>query len=269
SGAREFFLLTLRTTEITYRSILWLAADKPKDPDRQPEFALSIPPLSRTILDHLINVIFVLEDIPTRIDWYFKADWREARLELDRLSAEYGADSDWTDHLQKFRKYSDDGIGLLGIKATEAANPRLIPPWPNPGATPNFRVSGNSPLPPSRAFLKYLNDWFYADLSQQAHLSGSGLGKRSGILLTEYRTDPKSEERLIRYKKSQFGQVFSLTLSLITELDLELNLGLRNRIQYLWTTAAPYIAVADEICRKRYAALLGLSPSIQLARAPR
>ena len=63
SGAREFFLLTVRTTEITYRSVLWLAADKPKDPDRKPEFALSIPPLARTILDHLINVVFVLEDM--------------------------------------------------------------------------------------------------------------------------------------------------------------------------------------------------------------
>src|SRR5437660_250343 len=83
-GARELFLLTLRTANATYRSIRWLCAEKPPDPQRRLDYCVSVPPLNRTILDHLFTLVFILEDLPTRCCWYFKADWRETRLDLER-----------------------------------------------------------------------------------------------------------------------------------------------------------------------------------------
>src|SRR5215470_12103634 len=73
-GAHELFLLTLRTAATTYRSVRYLTADTPPDPARRLEYCISVPPLNRTILDNLFSTIFILEDLPARCEWYFKAD---------------------------------------------------------------------------------------------------------------------------------------------------------------------------------------------------
>src|ERR1700679_274523 len=78
-GARELFLLTVRIADITSRSIRWLSAEKPPNPARIPEYCLSVPPLNRTILDNLFTVMFVLEDLPARCEWYHKRGGGEDR----------------------------------------------------------------------------------------------------------------------------------------------------------------------------------------------
>jgi len=261
-GARELFLLTLRTADATDRSVRWLCADKPADPDRRLDYCISVPPLNRTILDNLFTIIFVLEDLPTRCAWYFKADWRETRLELERHKAEYGHLTEWQEWLAKMTAYSDIGVSIAGISTSEAAAPLSIPRWPNPGAMVNFEISSKSPLPPSRAFLKYLNDWFYADLSQQSHLGGSGLTKRAGALVNDYRKNPETEANLRRYRNSQVGQTVALILALASELEAYFNFGLRERVQYLWGVVTPYIVVTKELFDQRYAALFGMNPSM-------
>lgn len=257
-GGQALFLLTLRTAEATYRSIRFLCADKPPDPNRELEFSVSVPPLNRTILDNLFTVLFVLEDPSTRCDWYFRADWRETRLELERFRTEYGHLPEWRDWLGRLTQYSDAGIAIAGVSPAEVSNPSSIPRWLNPGQMVNHEVSSKSALPPKRVFLKYLNDWFYSDLSQQAHLGGSGLMKRAGALINDYRRNPQTEEALRRYKNSQVGQTVALVLALASELEAYFNFGLRERTQYLWGVVAPTIVVAKELYEKRYASLLGM-----------
>jgi hypothetical protein len=261
-GARELFLLTLRTAATTYRSVRYLSAETPPDPYRRLEYCISIPPLNRTILDNLFTVIFILEDLPTRCRWYFKADWRETRLELERYAKEYVHLPDWQDWLKRFREYSDTGIAIVGASPNQVAAPSSIDRWPNPGGMVNYGISSKSPLPPTRAFLKYLNDWFYADLSQQSHLGGSGLPKRAGGLINDYRKNPQTEESLKKYSKSQVGQTITLILSLASELEAYFNFGLRERAQYLWGVVTPYIVVGKEVFEKRYASLLGMSSEV-------
>jgi len=261
-GARELFLLTFRTANATYRSIRYLAADKPPDPDRRLEYCVSISPLNRTILDNLFTVIFVLEDIPARCQWYFKSDWRETRLELERFRAEYGQFPDWQEWLAKLAKYSDIGITLLELSPSEVAEPSRIPSWPTPGNMASHEVSPKLPLPQARAFLKYLNDWFYADLSQQSHLGGSGLIKRAGGLINDYRKNPETEQQLIRYKKAQVGQTITLMLSLASEFEIYFDFGLRERVRYLWAVMTPYIVVGKEMFDKKYASLFNMSAQI-------
>lgn len=258
-GARALFLLTLRTAGATYRSVRWLCADKPPDPDRRLEYSISVPPLNRTILDSLFTLIFVLEDLRSRCEWFFKADWRETRLELNRHEGEYGHLPEWQEWLTRLRAYSDAGVTIAGVSPAEVAEPLSIPRWPNPGGMINYEVSSKSPLPPTRSFLKYLNDWFYADLSQQSHLGGSGLMKRAGALINDYRRDPGTEANLKRYKNSQVSQTVALILALASEIEAHLNFGLRERSQYVWGVVTPYIVVAGELYEKRYASLLGMS----------
>jgi hypothetical protein len=116
-GAREIFLLTLRTADMTYRSVRWLCAEVPPDPDRSLEYCLSVPPLNRTILDNLFTVLFVLEDLPSRCDWHYKASWREERIELERYKQEFGTLPEWQDWLARAQAHSDFGITFLGLTA--------------------------------------------------------------------------------------------------------------------------------------------------------
>jgi hypothetical protein len=254
-GARELFLLTLRTADVTSRSIRYLCAEKPPDPARRLEYCLSAPPLNRTILDNLFTVLFVSEDIPTRCAWYHKAAWREERLELERYRSEYGHLPEWQEWLDRMADHSDLGIEILAVPPGEVSDPSKMTRWPNPGAMIRYGISAGSPLPPTRTFMKYLNDWFYADLSQQAHLGGAGLMKRATALLYEP-NDTERQRALTRNKYAWVGQTITLTLALATELEAHLRFGLSGRISYLWGLTAPVIVIAKEVYDERYAALL-------------
>jgi hypothetical protein len=255
-GARELFLLTLRIADVTSRSIRWLSAEKPRDPARMPEYCLSVPPLNRAILDNLFTVLFVLEDLPGRCDWYHKAAWREQRLELDRYIAEYGHLAEWQEWLCRLQRHSDFGISFFGISAEEVAQPSAIDRWPNAGAMPNYRLSPKVIVPPGRAFMKYLDDWFYKDLSQQVHLGGTGLMKRASVLILD-RHDPERERALRKNKYSWVGQTITLMLAMASELEANFEFGLRERVRFIWGLTVPVIVVAKELYDKRYAALLG------------
>lgn len=254
-GAREFFLLTLRTAEVTYLSIRWLSADKPPDPHRRLEYCLSVPPLNRTILDNLFTIIFVLEDLPARCVWYHKASWREERLELNRYYTEYGHQPEWQQWLDRLKSHTDLGITLLSLSPQEAARPLEIPPWPSPGKMVSYTLSPTAQLPPTRAFMKYLNDWFYADLSQQTHLGGAGLMKRASALTLD-RGDPERERALTKNKYSWLGQSLALMLALASEVEAYFHFGLQERISYVWHLTNSAIVVAKEMHDKRYAELL-------------
>jgi hypothetical protein len=256
-GARELFLLTVRIADVTSRSIRWLSAEKPPNPARIPEYCLSVPPLNRTILDNLFTVMFVLEDLPGRCRWYHKAAWREERLELDRYIAEYGHLPEWQEWLGKLKAHSDFGVRFLGISAGEVAQPSTMRSWPNAGAMSGYELSPKVSAPPSRVFMKYLDDWFYKDLSQQAHLGGTGLMKRASVFLCD-RHDPERQAALRKNNYSWWGQTITLMLALASELEDYFRFGLRERIQYLWGLTVPVIVVSKEVYDKRYAAILGV-----------
>lgn len=255
-GAREIFLLTIRIADATSRSTRWLSADIPPDPQRRLDFCLSVPPLNRTILDNLFTVMFLLEDLPSRCAWYYKAAWREQRLELDRYRAEYGHLPEWQDWLGRLTALTNLGVSMFGLTPEEVATPSSIASWPNPGAMVRHGMSQNAPIPPNRAFMQYLNDWFYADLSQQAHLGGTGLMKRGSALLLSP-DDPQRNEALTKNKYSWIGQNFAVTLALISEIEAYFRFGLRERINYLWGLVVHVIPVAEEVHAKRYHKLIG------------
>lgn len=189
-GARELFVMHLRIAHLTYRSALYLGGDIPADERRLPEFCVSLPVLNRTILDSLFTLLFILEDVPNRCVWFRESDWRESRLELERYIAEYGNLPEWKSYLEDLSRVCDMGLVLTNLSPTQTANPKALRSWPNPGAMVSYGLSPNAPLSPMQAFMKYLNDFFYADLSQQAKLGGTGLSKRGAFLLDEIRSAP-------------------------------------------------------------------------------
>jgi hypothetical protein len=256
TGARELFVMHLRIARLTYRSVLFIGGDTPVDPRRLPEFCVSLPVLNRAILDSLFTVLFILEDVPYRCAWFREADYRESRLELDRYTAEYGNLPEWKTHLEEFSKACEMGLALTNLSPAQTANPRGLRSWPNAGAMVNYQVSPGTPLSPMRSFMKYLNDYFYIDLSQQAHLGGWGMTKRAGFLIDEIRDLPGTDAQVKKYRYYQIAQAVALVLALVSEIELHFNFGLRQDALYVWNLAAPVIAVANEVYQKRYSGLL-------------
>src|SRR5688572_20979131 len=77
SGGQLVFRLKTQLAFTTYQSIVYLSAERPADFARKAAFTSSVPPLSRSILDTLYSIIFILEDVAPRIAWYYRAGWRE------------------------------------------------------------------------------------------------------------------------------------------------------------------------------------------------
>jgi hypothetical protein len=254
-GARELILMIVKTANVTYRSVRYLCAEKPPDPFRRPEYSMSVSPLNRTILDNLFTLLFIFEDLQARCIWYFKADWRESRLELDRYQAEFGSNPKWQDWLGQLTAYSKAGEEIFHLSPAEIANPQTILRWPNPGRMVNYGVSPKSRTAPARPYLKYLHDWFYADMSQQAHLGGGGLAKRAGFLLYKL-NDPEKDRLLLQSRRSLVGQTVTLMLALASEIEIYFEFGLRERLNYVWGLAGPSLEIAKELHEKRYAKLL-------------
>lgn len=258
TGARELFVIHLRIAHMTYLSALYLGGETlPSDVGRPVEICVTLPVLNRAILDSLFTLLFIMQDVPDRCAWFRESDWKESRLELDRYTSEYGSLPGWKSYLEDLSRACDMGFALTKLSPAQAANPKGLRSWPNPGAMVSRGVSPNDPASPLQAFMKYLDDFFYADLSQQAKLGGWGIVKRGTPLLDEIRVLPNMESQIRRFRYGHMGQSVALVLALVSEIEAHFNFGLRQNVPYAWGVAAAAIVVAEEMYQKRYKALLG------------
>jgi hypothetical protein len=259
TGIRELFVMHLRAAHLAFLSAHYLVVETPPDPRRLPEFCTTLPLLNRAILDSLLTILFFLEDLPARTALFRESDWRETRLELERYRAEFGSNPNpnWQDYLRKLAKVCDMNLALTSLTPEQVANPSALKTWPNPGAMVAYGVSPKAPLSPSKAYMKYLNDFFYTDLSQQAKLGGMGYVKRAAFLIEELRRKPGMDDQIKRYTYAQMGQAVALLLSLASELEMHFNFGLREQIIAVWKVSCPLVEVVNEVYQKRYSELFG------------
>jgi hypothetical protein len=248
TGARPYFQGTVQLADFTYQSVRFLCADKPENPARKLEFAVSVPPLARTILDSVFTVIFLLEDFPVRWNWFKKSAWREGEDDQQRLRTAYGDDPGWTEWLKEL----DGIVGFLkqeaAITPAEEGNPKLIQWFPNPGKMPAQTTGWR------QNHLRYLNDWFYRGLSAESHLSLNGFGKRAGFLLA-----PSPEDRRRVLDKSRSDDVFTtitLVVALLSEIEIEFRFGLTDRLKYVWGIIQEYWGEAKDLYTRRYSTAL-------------
>lgn len=259
SGLREYILVCLLGGENTYRTIKYIAADTPADPTRRWSYMLAIPPLNRTILDAIFNLVYLFEDLETRFRWFKKAGWREKVEDCHRYVRAYSAFAEWAEYLTLLKQSVDQAKTLCEITPEEEADPKSIDRWPNPGSMPNFRVKAGQ-LTQALEYLQYLNDWFYKDASQLSHLSFSGMEKVGAFILNEMlpedmqnQIDAQAEERL---RSVNLGHTLTLILSLFSEAENHFRFGLNERLRYLWSVLAVHTPETKEVYDKRYAALL-------------
>src|SRR6266480_273124 len=150
-GAATVLESFARIVHSSFHTIVVLSFDKPTYP-LTPEDSLSVPPITRTLLDILFSTIFLLENLPTRSTQYFKGGWRENAEELQRIVARYRQDPGWTEWITGFRAHLEQAADLYGITAEERANPQKLPYWPIPS-----RILKDTSLAPDRlALLQHL-----------------------------------------------------------------------------------------------------------------
>src|SRR5262245_54158652 len=108
TGAREVLWLTFKIALNTYRTILYICADTPHEPDRQLVYSVSCPPMVRTQADALFTIVFLLEDLDARAEWYHKSGWREHQELLLRHQAMYGMLVDWQEWLKSVEEKQEE-----------------------------------------------------------------------------------------------------------------------------------------------------------------
>jgi len=235
----------------TYRTMRYFCADRPVDASRKLEYALSATPLARSVLEALFTTVFLFEDLPARAAWFERAGWREQKELHARLVEEYGDDPDWRDYTANIGQFVQEAKAWWHITPEEEADVRLIKRWP----IPSRMAKDPDTSEVRRTYLKYLEDWFYRDLSQDAHLSWPGLVRRVGYLLS---THPTEEERarLIKQKSDALMDATIMLLAMLTEISVELRFGLEQRLRYVWGVLRTLGPATEELYRRRYLALL-------------
>lgn len=251
-GKAAFLLPSLaRTVENTFHTIKVLSADKPTPPITR-EDALSVGPLARTILDSLFLIIFLFDDLPGRATWYFKGGWREMWEEQQMLLATYGGDANWKEWLDLRQKILDEWVTRLGLSATEAADPtKHLRYWPTPGRM----IRDGNTSPQRIALMKYLDEWYYGDLSSESHLSLPGLVMRSMALdrdqdqrIRDWRLDKQRSDNMLR--------ATVLATAFVSEIDIECRYGFADRLKYVWGVLAGYFNLAKDLYDRWYASRL-------------
>ena len=252
-GAPPVLLLMLKSAETTFSTIRYFCAEKPEDPARRVWFASSAPPLLRSMLDQIFTMIFIGEDLQTRMQWYNKAGWRELHEEYERHVQRYSGRAEWDDWLSTFGKALTTTVQTeFGITAQEAANPRTIPWWPTPA-----RMIGSGMLSAeAQTFLEYMQDWFYRELSQADHLSLPGLIRRATNFL-QPPDDVRTQNVWKKLRSDCVTQAIVLFLAFLTEITLLCRFDLRQRCAYLWGILKEYSPVAAEVYEARYQHTLG------------
>lgn len=247
-GGQPLFVLLARLAQITFHSVAYLCAEKPVDAARPIEFASSAPPLLRALLDELFTVVFLAEDLPARIAWYYRAGWREALENYERYRIEYAAEPNWDQWLTDWKSWLNETRVTGCVTAAEAADPKKIERWPTPS-----QMLRSTPIGADvRDYLEYLFDWFYREASQADHLSLPGLISRGSTFLRG-RDDPLKEAEWKKKRSDAVSEAVVLLLALLSELITMFRWpDFRERAAYIWKILIEYSPLAAEVYDERY-----------------
>lgn len=248
-GYTPFLLVAAHATRNTFNSVRYLLADD-QDSDRKLEFCLSVSPNIRFLADLLATVIIIRQRPLKYVKWYHRSGWRELKESLERLKTEPGAKrklsrqiAAQTEALEHLRK-------SYGISRRLAEAHEDIDYWPYLG---QFLKNKKHKLRPRR-FLTYLNTWFYSELSQEAHISSSGLVRIYSKLLLE-KTDTGRERILKIIKTNNFILCLTLSIAIASELNEIGQFDRGTKLSYIWKILATDWLDAKRIYKLRYKAM--------------
>jgi hypothetical protein len=181
--------MMIRVSADTWRASRFLSSNH-LEHGREVQFLFAVPPLTRTILDALLTVIYMFDDPATNVRRYYAGAWRDRYERHHQLRQAYGADPAWASRLRVDTADIDQIAMLAKIGQAERNNldirlkgdtkvKAMVHRWPNPG-----KFGGrNFPLKDPRRveFIRHVNEYYYGALSQDSHLGFCGLQRRGGM----------------------------------------------------------------------------------------
>lgn len=249
-GLQPFLLVAMKAATNIFDAIRYLAADIPEDPSRKLEFGLAIGPLGRSLADLLFTLVFMKEDLPSRVDQYHRGGWRELKEDFDRHQSEYASLPEWESWLKRYQDALERSRQTFGISEEEAANPKKLPYWPIPGQM----LRGDELTEQDKRFLQFLNDWVYRGLSADTHMSAAGIVRRHGFLLVT-----KAEGRneiLTKLKSDGVFTATTLMVAICTEVNSMCRYGRDSTVNYLWGMLIEHWGEAKDLFERRYSGML-------------
>jgi hypothetical protein len=262
-SARTIFFMLIRISTNTYNTIKYIIADIPRDPLRKPVYAFSIPPLSRTLFETLVTILFLLEDLPKHINLFMKTGYVQRRLDLEHSQKYYGTSAEWQRYINAQTTQIASEEKEFNLTAQEIAKPKKeIGLWPTPGQILR-RLQKDHPQSTSIPFIEYVNSWLYRELSGLTHISSHGLimnGMYFSTDIAKHLYGDRWEETInyhLEYNRTkQIYIAIALMLSIVTEIELHFKYDLDKRAKYLWTYFGEHSGIVKEIYDTRYSSLL-------------
>jgi len=249
-GLQPFFFVAILTSKNIYQGVRYLVADFPKEPTRKLEFGLIISPLGRMLADILFSIVFMREDLRSRVEWYHRGGWRELREYYNRNWSEYGSSPGWENWFKQLGDLLERQRIVFGISEEDAANSKNLPYWP----IPSRMLRGGGLSEKSQKFLQFLNDWLYKELSSDAHMSAAGIMRRHGQLLRE--KGEEREEILFKLKSDSTLTVITLLVAICSEINDICHYGREEKLSYLWRILVEYWGEAKDLFERRYREML-------------
>lgn len=242
--------LLVHVSSNTWDSVKFLGRNELND-GRRTEFSFSIPPLTRTLLESLFTVVFVLEKPAERTRWFFLYGWADTLINYREMKARYGADPEWKTWLEVKEEGDVKQLAeMINPTQDEEDHPDQIAWWPTPGK----RIKKTDDAT-RKAFLEFLHERFYGYLSSDAHLSLPGLLRRGGPFLKLLAGVDRADLHLRTRSKFVF-ECLSIYVALLTEIcgpsapDDE-----KAQLRSIWEQVK-VLEDAEELYRNRYEAWL-------------
>lgn len=249
---------TVRISSITAKAMHYLCFDKPEDPFRKKEFSVALPPLTRTLVDTLFNVVYVFDSVEDRLRWYLAAGWSGEIRELDRQTERYKGNPKWDEYLERRREVLEQYAQELQLTETEKKELKKKRRWPTPGRMLNKTDEKDKIRNEKRReFLSHIHYWHYSPLSWDSHVHSSALVRRGWVFLP--RSDEEEKEEVLELYKAQSiigGDTFfaAILSEMAVELELEYE---KKRLVEVWKEIRQW-PEAEDLIRLRYGELLNI-----------
>lgn len=251
-GLPNFLRTTLQVSSAAFAAVKRLCYDRTNGEWPAAELSSAVAPLARTFLDSLISVSFVRDQPFENLERYYKGGLCAVLAQRERMVAEYGDNPDWSKRLASLGTWIDlheqgNPAQRVVLSEEERADPRSHARklWPGPGRL----IAMCSP--PRRDHLQFLRDWFYDDLSQDAHMYYMGVIRRAVPLHEE-----TPAVNVSAFRSQAFYGALEVYLALLAEIADAAKLNVeRGRIAGVWERVAR-IPGADQLWNRHYHELL-------------
>ncbi|MHB2009230.1 MAG: hypothetical protein ACYCOX_14420 [Acidobacteriaceae bacterium] len=240
--ATIFLLVSTLSMYNCYATIVWLGSDVEETGKRPKNTILTIPSVTRTMVDILFTIVFMFDQekfLPNYM-WYAKSSYREATEELQRYKRDFPQHKDYINFFEsELKEYA---LGLkqhLQVTDAEISNPSQLARWPTLTKVIDPRQKYAKNLSAAcKEFFVWLNDWSYREISQVAHHSAWGVSKIGSFLMKDSLSKEMQNridgDSIHRFRFGQISSALTVLLCFASEINQHYRLGHNEELLLIW-----------------------------------